>query len=97
MSKTVKSPYQLEIRYDISWMISTYGSESLFVDDFLAVIMLIRAWSLYYRENNIVSKEAQLRKYCYDLINLYNANHELVDDDLRSQLGALKGGGTCLS
>ena len=86
---TIATPYTNEIRYDIQWMYDTYGSDCS-VDDLIGSLMLLRAYSLYFRDQGLLNKEAQFKKLAYELINVYNKNKDSVTDDSKESIGTVE-------
>jgi len=83
------TPYDLEYRYDIQWMIDTYDIGNLDIDDLLAQIVMLKATSLFYMENGDPGQSELIRDYMDQLINLHNENVNPVGHSTESIIGGI--------
>ncbi len=88
-SEVSNTPYDMEYRYDIQWMYNTY-STGCSVDEFLGWIMLLRAKSIYFGKIGQLNKEAQFKKYAYDLINMRNSSEDSIKSNNMETIGTIK-------
>ena len=72
---TVNSPEVDEHRYDIQWMVDTYGDQ-LVVDDFVGVMTVIKAKALYLMSEASINEASNIETYYDQLLNAYNENLE---------------------
>jgi len=83
------TPYDIEYRYNIQWMIDTYGLENLSMDDLLVQIVMLKATSLFYMDNGDPGQSELIRDYMDQLINLYNENSNPMEHSTESIIGGL--------
>jgi hypothetical protein len=87
---TVNGSYADEYRYNIQWMIDTYGIEVLEVDDVLGMLMLLKACQ-FYREDNLDIQNAKHYDYiCTEIINMFNANRDQIHNNRLTTNGFMR-------
>jgi len=69
--------YNTEYRYDIQWMIDTYGIENIEIDDLLCWFIILKTLSLFHMENGDPGESKLFNDYLMEVINLYNTNDNL--------------------
>ena len=67
-----------EHRYDIQWMIDTYGFENLNIDNTLAMLCGLRIKSLEAMDNSSLSEASNYDYLTTQLLNKYNSNRESI-------------------
>lgn len=67
-----------EYRYDIQWMIDTYGLENVHIDDALVYLCGLKIMSLMNLDNGSISESSNYDYLLAQLINLYNSNEESI-------------------
>lgn len=81
--------YELEHRYDISWMIEEYGIDKLEVDDTVGILMLMKACQFVY-EDLLNLNSAKHYDYMFvQFINLFNSNKESIRNNRTTTLGMM--------
>lgn len=67
-----------EHRYDIKWMIDTYGFENLQIDNVLAILCGLRIKSLQAIDNGSLSEASNYDYLIAQMLNKYNSNKESI-------------------
>lgn len=74
--RTVNGPNIEEHRYDIKWMIATYGEDNLIIDDLLGVMSAIKAKLFSLLRISAVSEASNIEYFYDQILNTYNDNLE---------------------
>ncbi len=85
----MQSPYEVEYKYDIQWMMDTYGLDNLEMDDLLAIFVMLKATSLYYMDIGDPGQSELIRDYLMQLINLHNENENPMGHSTESIIGGI--------
>lgn len=85
------SPYNGEHRYDIQWMIDTYGADMLTVDPVLAYPAAERALAIAHQHIGDVVGASALDNLAIQFINYYDRNPESASADLEFGQGSAGG------
>lgn len=82
-----RTPFETEYRYDIQWMIDTYGINNLDMDNLLAFMSVPLAKANFLRDAGSVSSESTIKDWVTRVINLYNSNNATIGGENLSPLG----------
>jgi len=69
-----QTPYSIEHRYDVQWMIDTYGHSNLEIDDQMLIPIFTLAQAFVAYGNADMDIYTNCRAFVKDYINIYNRN-----------------------
>ena len=87
---TTSTPYTNEHRYDIQWMIDTYGASNLVVDELLGFLSIPLSLSMFHRDLGNMGSERNIKDWVAKMINMYNRNEATVSGENLGVIGTLE-------